>query len=354
MSLLSTIRSGLPQPMPGNLQSIRTVDLHTAGEPLRVVLDQVSVLAGAENVLECRRILAARHDGLRKVLIQEPRGHADMYGSVLVPPNDAEADLGVVFLHNDGYSTMCGHAVIAISTLVFRMGWKTPVEGSNVLRLDTPCGRIESWATFHNGSLTGVRFRNVPSFVTALDQTVVVPGLGEVLLDVAYGGAFYAVVDLRKNDLGFQLTGRHTRSMIEAGRAIKQRVSESGIVISHPQEPELGFLYGTIFVGDAEQPHNHSRNVCVFADGQVDRSPTGSGMSARLAIHHARDEIAAGRTITVESILGTEFSGRVVEPGSCGSRHAVIPEIAGQAFLTGQHCFLVEPEDPLQNGFRLP
>jgi trans-L-3-hydroxyproline dehydratase len=198
--------------------------------------------------------------------------------------------------------------------------------------------------------VTSVRFENVPSFVLALDEHIEVPGLGRVRYDLAFGGAFYAFVQAA--DVGLTCTPVHFRALIDAGMRIKRAVMAAR-PIPHPFEHDLSFLYGTILIGPPEQPGSHSRNVCVFAEGEVDRSPTGTGVSARLAIHHARGEIGLGQTITIESLIGTTFTGRVVRETTCGPHRAVIPEVEGSAFITGRHEFLIDPMDQLKDGFIL-
>lgn len=325
------------------------VDAHTAGEPLRVVLGGFPDLGGG-GILERRRLARERHDALRRALMWEPRGHADMYGCLVVPPATAEADFGVLFTHNEGYSTMCGHGIIAVVTVVLEMGLVDADEGVNRLGIDTPAGFVEARASVEGGRVREVSFVNVPSFVAAAGRRVEVPGVGEVRYDLAFGGAFYALVDAAP--LGFRLIASETPDLVRAGRAIKEAVAALGEAI-HPDDPELGFLYGTIFVGEPHDPAHHSRNVCVFADGEVDRSPTGTGVSARLALHHARGEIEAGRELVVESILGTTFAGSVEGTTLVGGRDAVIPRVSGRAHVTGRCEFLFDPEDPLLEGFLL-
>jgi trans-L-3-hydroxyproline dehydratase len=334
---------------PSDWRRITTIDSHTGGEPFRVVTGGVPELEG-DTILERRRFAARHLDHLRRVLMWEPRGHADMYGGLVTPPATPEADFGILFLHNEGFSTMCGHGVIAMATVAVETGMVTSVEPETCLRMDTPAGLVTAWARVREGRVTSVRFQNVPSFVLALDQELEVTGLGSVRYDLAFGGAFYAFVEA--SDAGVGCGPEHFRVLIEKGRAIKQAVVATRRV-EHPLESDLGFLYGVIFVGAARQPGAHSRNVCVFADGEVDRSPTGTGVSARLAIHHARGEIAADEPIVIESILGSRFTGRVVSTTTCGPLNAVIPEVEGTAHLTGRHEFLVDPADELGEGFLL-
>jgi trans-L-3-hydroxyproline dehydratase len=218
------------------------------------------------------------------------------------------------------------------------------------VRIDTPAGLVTAHAEVAQAQVTRVRFQNVPSFVLALDEVVTVPGLGKVRYDLAFGGAFYAYVTAE--DVGLTCTPQHFRAIIDRGIAIKQAIMAQR-PIPHPFEEDLSFLYGTIFLGPALGAGAHSRNVCVFAEGEVDRCPTGTGVSGRLAIDRVRGEIEVGQPMVVESIIGTRFTGRIVAETQFGPHAAVIPEIEGSAHITGQHEFVIDPEDPLRDGFIL-
>ena len=337
---------------PKNWLQIKTIDMHTGGEPLRVILDGFPELKG-NSVLERRRYCKENHDDLRTALMFEPRGHADMYGCILVPPNDEEGDFGILFLHNEGYSTMCGHAIIAISTLAIEMNWVEVREGDNILKIDAPCGRITSYTNVKNGEINAVRFHCVPSFVVGLDRKVSIEGLGEVIYDLAYGGAFYAYVAMAKNNFDFDLNPGSYQKLIARGMDIKHAVMENDEQILHPFEDDLSFLYGTIFIGDSKTPRIDSRNVCIFAEGEVDRCPTGSGVSGRMAIHHTRNELEIGEVMSIESITGSVFKGSVISEEKYGVYDAVIPQVEGTALITGTHTFCIDPNDPMKNGFIL-
>jgi proline racemase len=334
---------------PNDWLKITTLDVHTAGEPFRVITGGYPDVPG-DTILARRRFAMTHLDHLRTALMWEPRGHADMYGCVVTPPVGAEADFGVLFMHNEGYSTMCGHGIIGIVKVALETGLVPAVSPETVVRIDAPAGSITAYAHVLHGEVQSVRFHNVPSFVVALDDAVRVPGLGTVRYDLAFGGAFYAFV--QASDLGLSCTAQNFRGLIETGVAIKRAIAASR-QIPHPFEPDLSFLYGTIFVGPSLEDGAHSRNVCVFAEGEVDRCPTGTGVSARLAIHHARGEVGIGERIVVESIIGTRFAGRIVESTAFGPHAAVIPEIEGTAHITGRHEFLIDPKDPLREGFIL-
>ena len=328
---------------------ITTIDAHTAGEPFRVITSGYPDLPG-DTILARRRYAMEHLDHLRTALMWEPRGHADMYGCIVIPPTSPEADIGILFMHNEGYSTMCGHGIIGIAKVALETGLLPSAEPETAIGIDTPAGLVRAYATVTGGKVTSVRFHNVPSFVLALDETVRVPGLGEVRYDLAFGGAFYAYV--QAEDTGVTCAPQDFRPLIEKGVAIKQAIMASR-AIPHPFEEDLSFLYGTIFVGPPQEAGAHSRNVCIFAEGEVDRCPTGTGVSGRLAIHHARGEIEAGQSLVVESIIGTRFTGRIIETTNFGPYPAIIPEIEGTAHITGRHEFLIDPDDPLREGFIL-
>jgi len=342
----SSMRSWQP---PGDWTAITTIDAHTGGEPFRIVTSGFPEIPG-DSLLEKRRFVTAHLDRLRTALMWEPRGHPDMYGCLVTPPCRTDADLGALFMHNEGYSTMCGHGIIALTTVVLETGSRPAVEPETRLRIETPAGLITATARVKGSRVTGVAFENVPSFVLTDQENVHVPGVGRVPYSIAYGGAFYALVDAVR--LGVSLDGSSAQELIGLGRSIKEAVTAARPV-THPFEPDLGFLYGTIFVGQAHLADAHSRNVCVFANGEMDRSPTGTGVSARLAFHYFKREIGLQEPIIVESILGSRFSGQVLRESTFGPYPAVIPEVEGSAHITGRHEFLLDPEDPLAQGFLL-
>ncbi|MFO7714986.1 proline racemase family protein [Desulfosarcina sp.] len=332
---------------PDSWQKITTIDAHTGGEPFRIITSGLPDLKGS-TILERRRFMTDQLDHLRTALMWEPRGHADMYGCIITAPVSPEADFGVLFLHNAGYSSMCGHGIIGVTTVAIETGMIAAVEPTTIVRIDSPAGLVTAYARMEKGRVKGVFFHNVPSFALALDQTVHVPGLGPVRYDIAYGGAFYAFV--KAEDLHVTITPAEFNALIDKGMAVKRAVMAAGPV-THPFEPDLSFLYGTIIIGPPHSQEAHSSNVCIFADGEVDRCPTGTGVSARLALHYARKEIGLNDSIVIESILGTRFTGQVVGTVPFGPHDAVIPEVAGSAWITGRHEFLMDPADPLKNGF---
>lgn len=339
------LRSALEWQPPDRWMRVSVIEAHAGGEPFRVFIDGLPEIPGA-TVLEKRRHAQQNFDDLRRALVWEPRGHADMYGGWPGPPTSADGDLSVLFLHNEGFSTMCGHGIIALAKVVLDTGILPATSPETVLRVDTPAGQVESTSVVRDSEVVGTMFKNVPSFAVGLDETIDVPAIGEVRYDLAFGGAFYAIVDA--SSLGLAL--EDASKLIAAGRSIKHEIA-SRRPIAHPEAHDLGFLYGVIFTGEAIEPGNHSRNVCVFADGEVDRSPTGTGVSSRLAILHERDEISQGDRVTIESIVGSTFTGRIVDTTTVGEHPAVVPEIEGSAHITGRAELWIDPDDVLGRGF---
>jgi proline racemase len=321
------------------LPPISAVDYHTGGEPFRIVTGGVDGPRGT-TILEKRRDALERLDRVRRLLVFEPRGHADMYGCFVVEPTDDGADLGVVFFHNAGYSTACGHGTIALVTWALDEGVVERREGENRVVVDVPSGRLETQASVVAGRVRSVRFRNVPSYVwgqglSAAGRTV----------DVAFGGAFYASLEER-------VEPRELPRLVELGREIK-RALESEHDVVHPLEPELRDVYGVIFWQHEDDDPLVQRNVTVFADGEVDRSPCGSGTSARLALLDASGRLARGEELRHRSIVGSEFRARVVGEADVAGIPAVVTEVEGSAFRTGEHVFDLDDDDPLGEGFLL-
>jgi proline racemase len=310
---------------------IETVDYHTGGEPFRIVTGGAQPLEG-RTILDKRRFALERLDHVRRLLVYEPRGHADMYGCFVTEPNDDSADLGVVFFHNAGYSTACGHGTIALVTWAIDSGLVT---GPDVV-VDVPSGRLHTTAHIEDGRVASVRFRNVPSFVHARG----LEAAGRPV-DVAFGGAFYASLEERVEP------GELPR-LIELGREIKRDLEREHEIL-HRDKPELRDVYGVIFWQEEGEEPLTQRNVTVFADGEVDRSPCGSGTSARLALLHDQGRLPLGEPLRHLSIVGSEFTGRVVEETSGG----VVTEVEGSAHRTGRHEFELDPHDALGEGFLL-
>jgi trans-L-3-hydroxyproline dehydratase len=338
---------------PDHWLRITTIDAHTAGEPLRIITSGFPELPG-KTILEKRQYARQHYDHLRRALMWEPRGHADMYGCILTPPVTPDGDVGVLFMHNAGFSTMCGHGIIGLVKVGVQTGYFPTRGEETIIKIDTPAGRVTATAHVRGGQVEYVSFLNVPSFLLAQDLKVDVPGLGEVTYDIAFGGAFYAYADIHQPALkDVEINERTQTQCIDVGMGIKRAVM-AAYQIKHPEgDDDLNFLYGTILFKKFITRPIHRRNVCIFAEGEVDRSPTGTGVSGWLAILHAKGKLQVGEAITIESLIGTSFTGRVAETTQVGHLPAIVPEVSGTAFITGQHTFLINPDDPLRHGFIL-
>ena len=322
---------------------VTAIDYHTAGEPFRIVSDGFGPVPGA-TMLEKRRYALEHLDCFRRLVVNEPRGHADMYGCFLTEPVDSGADLGVIFFHNAGYSTACGHGTIALAAAALETGMLQAEEPETQLAFDVPSGRLPVVASVEGGRVTRARFRNVPAYVEA--EGLHVAGCA---VDVAFGGAFYASVESP-----LRVASDSVPRLIDLGREIKCTL-EADREWVHPLEPELRDIYGVIFWQDEGREGGvlRQRNVTVFADGEVDRSPCGSGTSARLALLDASGALPRGNPLVHLSVIGTEFEARVVGEAQVAGNRAVVTEVSGSAHLTGFHQFVLEQDDPLGTGFLL-
>ncbi len=330
--------------------TIETLEMHTGGEPTRIVLSGYPDLQGS-TLLEKRRDARERHDRLRRLLMREPRGHKEMYGALLVEPDHPDADLAVLFLHNEGYSTMCGHAVLALGRFAVDRGLVAAEEPESLVRIQCPCGLVPVTVAVAGGKAGAARFTSVPSFALALDAEVDSEAWGSVRLDIGYGGAFYAILPAER--LGLDLATTPLPRLVEAAAEIT-RLTAAQAKIEHPEEPDLGFLYGTILTdGGLGRDGRASRNLCVFAGDQVDRSPTGSGVTARLSVMRARGEAALGEARLFESIAGSRFKARIDAEISLAGRAAVTVEVEGKGHYSGRANFTLEADDPFPEGFLL-
>jgi trans-L-3-hydroxyproline dehydratase len=340
----------------------RTIDAHTAGEPLRLIVEGWPAPEG-QTMLERRSWAHEYQDHLRRVVMLEPRGHTDMYGALLTEPERPDSDAGVLFMHNEGFSTMCGHGIIAVVTIAIERGLITRADVAPVtsgrqhaeiaLTLDAPAGQIRARADVSvvDGPprVRRVSFVNVPSFVLAHGVAVAVNGRA-VPCDVAFGGAFYAIVDAES--AGVPVTVDRLPDLRRTASAIKKAV-ESAVKVVHPIETGLEGIYGVIFTAPPTAAGADLRNVTVFADQEVDRSPCGTGTCAVLAVLDAMGLVDADRPFVHESLIGTTFSARVVGRTTIGEIPGIVPELSGEAWITGDHTFVVDDRDPLKGGFRV-
>jgi len=330
--------------------TIETCEMHTGGEPVRIITGGYPQLTG-RTILEKRRDARERHDQIRRVLMREPRGHPDMYGAILVEPDLPGADLAVLFMHNEGYSTMCGHAVIALGRYAIDTGLVAASGPQTKVNIQCPCGLVEATVQTAGGRPGAVSFRSVPAFALHLSRVVETRDWGPLEVDVGFGGAFYAL--LPAEAIGLDVRKTPPSDLARAGEAITQAVAAQ-LPIVHPEEEDLGFLYGTILTdGKDAWSSEASANACVFAGRQVDRSPTGSGVTARLAVQYRRRLVGLGQKRTFESVTGSRFEGQVVEEARIGTQSAVVVEVSGQAHYSGTARFRLEADDPFPDGFLL-
>ena len=335
---------------------VRTIDYHTGGEPFRIVVSDLPATPG-DTVLERRRLAPTGPlDEVRLLLCNEPRGHADMYGCFFVPPDDDGARAGVLFWHKDGFSTACGHGTIALGAYAVDSGMVVaPDDGEVDVVIDVPSGRVAARVRRAGGRTVAVAFRNVPSFVIARGIEVST-SRGPIVVDVSFGGAIYG--SARAADLGLAVEPQHVNDLIAVGREIKAALLADPQVF-HPTDDRLSDVYGTIWYDELENEVGdddgtvRQRNCTVFADGEVDRSPCGSGTSSRLALLHDSGRLETGSTLVHDSIVGSRFVARVVDVVEGPGRRAVLTEIEGNAHRTGEHSFTIDPADAIGLGFQL-
>jgi trans-L-3-hydroxyproline dehydratase len=334
------------------IHRIRTIDAHAAGEPLRLVVEGLPSPEGA-TMLD-KRAWAQKHlDHLRRSIMLEPRGHADMYGALLTEPVTPGAHAGVLFMHNEGWSTMCGHGVVAVTTIAIERDLIWP--GGPALVLDSPAGPIEARAAIaadRDGKrrVASVTFRNVASFVVEAGIPVKLSAGRTLLVDIAFGGAFYAIVDAEA--AGVPVDGARLHDLRRLGMEVKEEIERLRKVV-HPLDAGLEGIYGTIFTAPPQHPDAHLRNVTIFAEAEVDRSPCGTGTAAVMAVLSEMGVLGDESPFVHESIVGTLFRGKIVGRLAVGDRPAIVPEIQGSAWITGEHTFLIDGDDPLKAGFRL-
>ncbi len=324
------------------------VDSHTMGEPTRVIVGGLGPIPGA-SMGEKRNYLAANLDTVRTSLMHEPRGHRDMFGSIICDPSDPSADLGVIFMDGGGYLDMCGHGSIGTVTVALEMGIIIPREPHTDLVLDTPAGRIRARAEVHEGKVGRVTIQNVPSFLFAGGIPLDVPPFGTVRADIAYGGNFFALAEAA--DLGIEISLENSERLVDAGMRILKTARDT-IRAYNPGTGQYGSVDLVEICGPPRSSGADALNVVIFGDGQFDRSPCGTGTCAKMAALHAKGRLLIGREFVNESILGTIFSGRLVSEIRIEDRIAVVPEITASAFITGIQQFVINPDDPLRHGFR--
>ncbi|GAA2677178.1 proline racemase family protein [Nonomuraea recticatena] len=324
------------------------VDSHTEGMPTRVITGGVGVIPG--NSMAERRIYFREHfDHIKQLLMNEPRGHAAMSGVILQPPTRPDADWGVLFIEVSGYLPMCGHGTIGVATVLVETGMVEVVEPVTTVRLEVPAGLVVVDVAVKDGVAQSVTLRNVPAYSDRLDAVVEVPGFGRIRYDLAYGGNFYAIVDLDDYKLPFDRAAKN--EILAAGLATMAAVNATDEPV-HPEDERIRGCHHVYFTAPGSTA-GHSRHAMAIYPGWFDRSPCGTGTSARMAQLHARGELALGADFVNESFIGTRFVGRLVEETSVGGRTAVVPTITGRAWITGTAQYFLDPQDPFPEGFVL-
>ncbi len=328
---------------------IQAIDSHTCGEATRITVSGVPFLKG-NTVMEQKQDIAANHDWIRRVQIHEPRGHADMFGAILTRPNHPEAEFGMIFTDGGGFLNMCGHGTIGVSTVLVEMGYVKKVEPVTQINLEAPAGLIRVKVKVENDRVKSVTFRNVPAFVYKRDCTIDLPGVGQVKFDISFGGSFFAI--LEAGQLNAKVQPDELSRLVPQAMQLRDIINKN-FEIKHPTLPIHEVDLIEIYT-KADDPSADLKNVVIFGDGNVDRSPCGTGTSAKLALLHAKGEIGLNKPFVYQSILGTKFTGVIVEETQVGPFKAVVPEITGSAYITGVNQFLFDDEDPLRDGFVIP
>lgn len=328
---------------------IYAVDTHTMGEPTRVVTGGIEVIPEAMMV-DKKNYAACQLDDIRKALMQEPRGHKEMFGSIIVEPSTPAADLGVIFMDGEGYLDMCGHGLIGTITVALETGIIENYKSGRLITIDTPAGLVYATAEYQHGSVLSVSFRNVPSFLYQQAFPVKLKGRETFLVDIAYGGNYFALVEA--SDLDLRIDSDNRNKISSLGMCILHKLQKS-IDIEHPHSNEAQYVKLVEFCDESRITESHARNAVVFGNGQIDRSPCGTGTCAKMATLYAKGKLKLGEAFIHESIIGTTFRGRLLEEVQIGSIRAVIPEITSRAFITSIQEFKIHPDDPLKYGFSL-
>ena len=329
-------------------KTIRTVDTHTGGDPTRIVVSGLPEVPG-ETMLDKKQYIMENLDYIRRSVLLEPRGHKDMFGALLLSPIHPNADVGVIFLSNEGYLNMCGHGTIGVVTALVESGMVT-YNPEKPIVLETPAGLVQVEPTLEGNTVTNVSFTNVPSFLWEDNVEINVPSLGEIRVDIAFGGSFFVLVDSK--EIGIDTSPGNNEYLADLGVEIIDAVNNL-IEVEHPLEEKINKVELILFLEDSSSENVNTRNVNVFGKGQVARSACGTGLSAQMATETAKGNLKKDSVYATESIIKTPFFGRVVDEVNVGEKSAIIPEINGRAFITGKHEFILHPDDELRSGFLL-
>ncbi len=331
------------------IKSIQAVDSHTMGEPTRVVVGGVPVIKG-NTMPEKKAYLEENMDYVRTAIMHEPRGHKDMFGSIITAPTNSEADLGIIFMDGGGYLNMCGHGSIGAATIAVETGMVEVKEPYTDIVLEAPAGLIQAKVKVENGKAIEASIVNVPSFLYKEGVEIDIPEIGKISIDIAFGGSFFALVNSK--DLGIDICPENSTKLSEIGLVIRDIINKN-IEIKHPTLSHIRTVDLVEIYGPPKNPKATFQNVVVFGEGQIDRSPCGTGTSAKMATLYAKGKLAIGEDFVYESILGTMFRGKILEETKIGQYKAIIPEITGSAYITGFNHFVIDESDPVKYGFSL-
>jgi len=328
---------------------INAIDSHTMGEPTRVVVGGIPNLKG-KTMSEKKQYLVDELDYLRTAIMHEPRGHRDMFGSLITQPCNPEADFGIIFMDGGGYLNMCGHGSIGGATVAIETGMVAANEPYTEIAMDTPAGLVKANAKVTDGKVQSVSIVNVPSFLYKKDVTIDVPKLGELTLDISFGGSFFALVDVTK--VGLEIVPENIFQFTKLALRIRESINKQ-VEMKHPHLAHITTCDLVEFYGKATHPDANYKNVVIFGDGQADRSPCGTGTCAKIAALYARGELKEGERFVYESILGTLFEAKIIGKKQVGDFDAIIPEITGAAYITGFNTLMIDDRDPVKYGFVL-
>ncbi|MGV8127824.1 MAG: proline racemase family protein [Methanothrix sp.] len=326
---------------------ISAIDTHTSGEPTRIVLSGLPPIQG-RTMAEKQQYMMDHLDHFRTLLMQEPRGHKDMFGAIITPPTTNRSQYGLLFMHNSGYVTMCGHATIGITKTLIEMGMIPAEEPETIVAFDTPAGLVDGHARIEGGVVVEASVSNVSSFLYAQDVEIELPGIGKVAVDISFGGNFFALVPAKA--VGLALHPDNIPKLAQLGMMVKRAVNEK-VKVQHPTEKQINKVELTEFYDKPEPSLPVSSNAIIFGDGQVDRSPCGTGISAAMAMLYGKGELSLNQEFQDASIIGTRFKGKLVRESRVGNHIAVDPVVSGGAYITGIQQFVMDPDDPVKYGF---
>ncbi|HLR35406.1 MAG TPA: proline racemase [Tissierellales bacterium] len=330
-------------------RSLHIIDSHTMGEPTRVVVGGVPVIPG-KNIQEKKQYLENNLDYIRTAIMHEPRGHNDMFGSIITEPTTPEADIGIIFMDSGGYLNMCGHGSIGASTILVQTGMIEVEEPYTNIRLETPAGLVKSRVKVNGGKVEEVSITNVPSFLYKKDVQLELPNVGKVTFDISFGGSFFAII--KDSELKVEIDPKNANIISERAMKLKEIINKE-VSVMHPIEQHINTVDLIEIYGEPKTKEANYQNVVVFGNGQLDRSPCGTGTSAKMATLYARGELGIDEPFVYESIINTKFKGRVLEEVTIGGFKAIIPEITGSAYITGFNHFVIDDSDPVKYGFVL-